>query len=313
MDRKGIDTARISGLLQTLEDRAPALFAAMPVKDIITAFDTLAPDASYTRVPDEVRATWDAITGQYGEDGFGLYQNVTMLTLMQDFEARTQIRNYTPAIRDRFAISFSRIMNQIEDPAFSDYDRVNDLLIKDLSLCRQKMFPAGARIIEDHSGIPRSLALKAGFDKTGIGQAFEFLSRVYLEAGGRRDFYQVHTHLLELSAFNPEGWDTMFRWLAEMMEINRHVRGLFCSSWLYDPALSTVSPRLAYMHDQARAKGASILYSSVTPDTGALAKSATRRKLYEEGKYTPKTYVIIWPRRTALRWLKAQRQKDAQS
>jgi hypothetical protein len=34
----------------------------------------------------------------------------------------------------------------------------------------------------------------------------------------------------------------------------------------------------------------------------ATARSPTRRKLYEAGKYVPISYTLLWPRERLLRW-----------
>ena len=308
MNSESIDQSRIAYLLETLQAHSPAMLDTFPISKIITAFDELPPEANYTCIPEPVTSTWETIAHDHGPEGFSLYQKVTMLTLMRDFQARTHIRNYTPATLACYAKSFSRIMDQIEDRKFTEYDRINDLLIKDLSLCRQKMFSVGAQLAEDHSGLPRNLLLKAG-----TAQAFRFLKTTLLTRHGFSNYYQIHTHLLELADFTPEGWDAAMKWLAEMLLINPDVKGVFGASWFFDPALKEISPRLEYLSNALLDRGAVRFYSHEDADSGALATSATRKRLHESGQYNPGIYFIIWPRRTALRWLAAERNKEAQS
>lgn len=301
-----IDSGRVLEQINKFTQEAPALFSAFPIAETIDAFDELPSGAPYTAVPERVAKAWQAIFERYGERCFGYYQSVTMLTLIRNFQARTQTRRYTPRILSRFGKTLHRIIGHMEDMDFVDYNTVNDLLIKDLALCRQKMFPAGARIVEESSGVPRSLAFRGG-----LNQALRFLRATFMQSGGFTGFYQVHTHLLELDEFNPEGWENMFLWVAEMMEINPHIRGVFCASWLYDPALENISPHLAYMSGGAKEKGAFLFFGDCDPHSGALVKSRTRRRLYAEGKYIPKTYYLVWPRVVALDWLSRQRAKGA--
>jgi len=68
-----------------------------------------------------------------------------------------------------------------------------------------------------------------------------------------------------------------------------------------------VSPRLAYIREQPEQNGASFFRIAPNPDSGALAKSATRRRLYEEGKYVPTEYCMVWPRKAMIRWAEKHR------
>lgn len=300
-----IDQGYLEDLYGVHARQAQSLISEFPVSGIIESFDRLPADSQYTAIPERVAKVWRSMSEQYGPEVVSHYQSVTLLELMKRFQDRARDHRYTKTILKRFANTFERITGHIEDPEFLDYGTVNDLFLKDLSLCRQKMFPAGARIIEEYSGLPRSLAFRAG-----PMQTLRFLRATILEAGGFKTFYQVHTHLLELDNFNERGWENMFLWLSQMMEINPHIRGVFCASWLYDPALEWVSPHLVYMRESALEKGATLLYASSDPDSGALFKSRTRRRLFQEGKYVPKTYYLVSPRPVALKWLRSQRKKD---
>jgi len=308
MNSEYIDQSRIATLLETLQARSPAILNTFPISKIVTAFDDLPPEANYTCIPEPVSSAWNSITHEHGPEGFSLFQKVTMLTLMQDFQARSHIRNYTPATLDCYARSFNRILDQIEDQKFTAYDRINDLLIKDLALCRQKMFSVGAQLAEDHSGLPRNLLLKGG-----AAQAIRFLKTTLFTRHGFSNYYQIHTHLLDLADFTPDGWDAAMKWLAEMLLVNPDVKGVFGASWFFDPALKEVSPRLKYLSNALLDRGAVRFYSHEDADSGALATSATRKRLYESGQYSPRIYFIIWPRRMALRWLTEERSKEAQS
>jgi hypothetical protein len=121
-------------------------------------------------------------------------------------------------------------------------------------------------------------------------------SRLLLSMRGKSPLYQLHVHLEELAEFNEEGWSRTLGRLARMLPIHTDIKGVFVGGWLYDPALPTVSPRMAYIRRIAKDAGAEIFYSDVDKSGDALAKSPTRRKLFDEGKYVPKAYYMIWPR-----------------
>ncbi|HTO64642.1 MAG TPA: hypothetical protein VMM15_25720 [Bradyrhizobium sp.] len=264
-------------------------------KTCIAAFDKLPDEVGYHDIPDAVTALWREVTAQFGAEGFDAFQRLTLLQLIGAFSERSANRRYTDAIKSCFDKSFRRIIGHITDRKFEKYRTPNDILYKDLGLCRQKIFPAGARVVEPDSGFARSLMFRAD-----LGQAMRMV-RLLLKTGGNRHWYLVHTHLSELEEFNPEGWQRCCLRLAGMLEINPNVRGMWGGSWLYDPALETVSPRLSYVRKLPQQNGAMLFYSNVDIDGGALSYPP-RRKAYLAGNYLPKAYAVIWPRRAMLAW-----------
>ena len=48
--------------------------------------------------------------------------------------------------------------------------------------------------------------------------------------------------------------------------------------------------------------GGGVFHVGADHPDGAIAKSATRKKLFDEGKYQPKSCSIIWPREKLIAW-----------
>lgn len=273
-----------------------ALFEAFPPRDTIAALDAIDERLSYHALGEKVGAAWSQIETRYGAAGFEAYQHVTLLTLMLDFEARARRRDYTPDILSRFDHSFARILAAIQNPACEHFRRPNDILLKDLALCRQKMFPAGAQVVEPASSFHRALLYRGG-----LAQLFGVV-KLLVTSGGNSNWYQIHTHLEEREEFTPDGWDRCYVRLAHMMERHPHIRGIYGGSWFYDPALADISPRLTYLRGRPQDNGALLFYSNEDPHGGALSTSETRRELFEQGRYMPKAYAMIWPRAALLSW-----------
>jgi hypothetical protein len=259
----------------------------------------------YKKVPERIGDAWKRIAALFEAEVFAAFQGLTMVQLMRDFEARAVHLRYTEAICERFRRSFRRMLDSMLDAEFESYRSRTDNLLKDLGLCRQLLFPAGARIVERDSGFPRSLLLRAG-----PAQAWHGLS-VLLKSGANKPFFESHVHLLELEEVNALGWHRYLLAIAELLERNPHVRGIFGVSWLYDPALEEISPRIAYHLQEPLRNGATLLFSHVDVDGGALAKSETRRQRYAAGTYMPRAYALIWPRRALIRWARIQRYTNA--
>lgn len=270
--------------------------------EAIELLDSVRSDQPYHSLPGALREFWSALSRDFGEEGFDAFQRLTMVRLMERFDIRATGKHYTDSIRQCFTLSLTRITRSIENPAFEEYRSVNDILLKDLAICGQKLFPAGAQVVETDSGFSRSFIFRGG-----LHQALRFL-RVLL-ATGNKHFYQIHTHLSELEEFNPEGWDRCYVRLAEMLELNPDIKGVYGGSWFYDPALEKISPRLVYLRERPQQNGATLLYSGVDLAGGALAKSQSRQNLYKQGKYVPKSYGLVWPRKPLMSW--AHRFRDA--
>lgn len=281
-----------------LERRAAnvQLFAAFDPRDTIAAFDAIDEREPYHTLGPLIVEQWAGIQAHYGVAGFEAYQHVTMLTLMRDFESRARGCDYTPDILARFAYSYTRIIVAIQNRDFEHYRSQSDLLLKDMALCRQKMFPAGAQVVEPSSGFHRALLFRGG-----LGQ-FWGVVKLLLASGGNSHWYQIHTHLDEREEFTPDGWDLCYVRIARLMERHPTIRGMYGGSWFYDPALATVSPRLTYLRTRPEENGALVFYSNDDPHGGALATSETRRRLYDKGEYLPKAYALIWPREPMIAW-----------
>jgi hypothetical protein len=96
--------------------------------------------------------------------------------------------------------------------------------------------------------------------------------------------------------------------VGELLKINQEVKGYFATSWFYDPELEKISPRLTYLRDVITENGGKLFVKGSSPRTirDATFKSPTRRKLYEEGKYLPTDYLIVWPRKQLIEWADRQ-------
>ncbi len=264
--------------------------------EAIRLLDSLPATAPYHIVPDTLSDLWRKLEREFGSPGFRAFQCATMTRLMEGFAARATVRRYSQSILDRFEISFRRIRSGMQDENYLPYSSETDLLLKDLAICRQRLFPAGARLVEDNRGFARSLALRGG-----PAQAIAVV-RALLEAGGNFPFYEVHTHMSELEDFNLPGWIRSCIRIAEMLELNPQGKGMIGGSWYNDPARARISPNLAYLTEGPAQNGAYLLFSEVNHRTGALHKSKTRQALFEQGKYVPKTYVFVWRRKPLIAW-----------
>lgn len=211
--------------------------------------------------------------------------------------------SYANSVVTQYHKTFSRILATCEtEEGWSK--ELDDYYYKDLSMALRIMFPAGAQVTETSSGF--------GVEQGLNGSIYDSIRFLWLSLiqGGCKGYYQIHTHTPELSEFNPQGWNDCYLRIVEMLEHNPQVKGIFGGSWFYDPQLKDISPRLMYLQNVPLENGASSFYTHEDTSGNSICSSKTRRKLYDEGKYRPKSYLLIWPREAMIRWARGYKSSN---
>lgn len=275
-----------------------------PPMDYIGRLDNYPAGAHYKYVSLEVKTLCTEITGAAGEPVLELYHQLVMAMLVLRAKDSARLNELPPAVREMFEINFDRILKQIEGgrakPGYYLYS--GDKFNKDMGMCRLTMIPAGAQKV--YVG-----RLSRGFlFRGGIGQFFKGLFMVLFQTGGFQPVYRMHTdsrdrHLMK--EFNPEGWVRFYKHTAALMKTDTHIKAVCGTSWFFDPAIETISPELAYLRETALAAGAKI-FCAGTHDGAvrdATFMAPKRIKLYKEGKYHPKAYIMIFSRKKLLKWV----------
>lgn len=195
-----------------------------------------------------------------------------------------------------------RIAND-SDVAAEWLDLDNDLFQKEFGIASMRLYVAGSNLVDYRCGIPRSIVFH-----DGPGKVLSNL-RVMMRLGGFKPYFQGHLHTFLLDALNEEGRNDFYRCCAELYALHPECLGMFCSSWFYDPALDRISPWLSYLRMIPLAGGAHLFHVQDGGEAigNAIAKSRTRRKLYEEGKYLPRTYMIVWGKHRQIEWARLHR------
>ena len=89
------------------------------------------------------------------------------------------------------------------------------------------------------------------------------------------------------------------------MEWQPALKALVGNAWFYDPVVAEISPQMAYVRAFPEACGARFFRGPLDNSRSALT-SPKRRRLFEEGRYRPRRYFMIWPRRELLAWAAGQ-------
>ena len=292
-----------------IESRQPGLLGDCPLEEYVKHLDNYPHVAPLKYLSREVSDYCNTITGRSDKETLGAYHKLVLLALIPRAQDTLKISQLPRGILRLYARNFERIVTNLEADATdsSAYHYSKDRFRKDLSLCNLRLIPAGARKVHLH-GIPRTY-----FFTNGLRQPLTAL-RILGRLRGFSPVYEWHTDTNDpdlMSEFNSEGWRRFHRRIAILMELNPRVRATCAGSWLYDPQLRHVSRRHSYMRELIMDNGGLEMCLGPCEEhvvQDAILCSPTRRRLHEEGKYTPMKYLLIWPRRQLLDW--AAQQED---
>jgi hypothetical protein len=91
--------------------------------------------------------------------------------------------------------------------------------------------------------------------------------------------------------------------MAQALRMQPEIKGFVASSWLRSPDTVKASPHLAWINRTILEHGGLVVVMGMAdPESGALARSASRKALYETGEFIPTTGLVLWPRDAMLAW-----------
>ena len=276
------------------------LFDRFPVADYADSLVTCC--QGYKHIPGEFQEWSRTIEHEFGCDTVERYHQLLLLNLIQRFQeiADVKLYHYHDSVLPLFHKVFSSIMKRIDKPLKGHFMLGKTGFDKDLGFSTQNLFPCGAQLVNRASGVERSSLLKGTFS-----QGWSLWRFMLQRIGGFKSLYELHTDSrLWLDEFNPAGWTTCYRRIAEMMKLDSHIKGVCGGSWWFDPVLAEISPRLAFLHSLPVQHGARVFFMGVDESStrDATSYSPERRQLYDQNKYQPKKYLMVWGREDLLTW-----------
>ncbi|MFZ3103377.1 MAG: hypothetical protein WA096_01530 [Smithella sp.] len=207
--------------------------------------------------------------------------------------------NLPSSILELYPDAFERLADFLKRPSVDAYNVTSDYFRKDIRFVLGLSIPCGALVVDMTSRVAlRSLILSV-FRSNKANVIIR-----YAIAGGNGYWFRGHVDSRYLTEFNEIGNDNFYLYVAELMERKKEIRGYVGTSWYFDPQLLKISPRLAYLQERPRTGGAFFLRHGTQQSDIAMAikTSETRRRLYQEGKYIPVCYSMLWPRKELLAW-----------
>ena len=300
-----IDNQKLSACHQKATEQAKSsgILNDFQVEHYIRCMDGNDRYARYNQPAHSVLDMCDRIRSRGGDAVLEAFHRLVLIRLIELYPQRIANRSITPEIEGYYEQIFERVLTEMSTNAPGFYLYPNDYFMKDLGLCSLRLIPAGMRMVEEISGVPRSIL----FDD-GIGQFLRGCLFFAFRVRGFCPVYESHTDIRNLDGYNADGYEKYLHRIAGLMKINPHIKGLFTGGWFYDPKAIEISPRIGYLRQLPVKNGAQAFYAG--PHAGAranaLARSKTRRRLYEEGKYEPVNYRLVWARSDLLRWADEQ-------
>ncbi|HMF77830.1 MAG TPA: hypothetical protein VK604_19390 [Bryobacteraceae bacterium] len=177
------------------------------------------------------------------------------------------------------------------------------------SLCHEaclQRFPAGQLHVME-SGFSRRWFLNVP-----PREVLPIAWHVFVRMGGHQPYYvphNAHRKKFSLMFLEKEQRRSMVR-IAQMLELNSHVRGLMATGWLHSPNLGEASPHLKWMMQINReliALGAAFTTMGPAPeDSGFLVGDKRRISLYRSGQWKPLEGLLIAPREAMIQWARQQ-------
>lgn len=288
--------------LHDLKDQYKDTYNEFKFSDSLNYLDRQPRNTIHSYKLEVLSKKYNQVLEKYGKNIFEDIRKIVLLECVITNWRDIFSKKYPKSIQDQYQRNLNRFAEvSTQKEGWGKY--IEDVYWKDLSLARQQMFPAGAQIVEAHSGF----GLKQGLS-SNLLQATQFLLLI-AKAGGRKGYYEIHTHTPELHEFNEEGWNRCYVRLAEMLKKNTKIKGMIGGSWFYDPQLEYISPRLMYLQNVPMEGGAKLFHIGKDTTGNPFATSKNRRKLYDEGKYIPQSYLLIWLRKELINWADRFKQK----
>jgi hypothetical protein len=246
------------------------------------------------------------IQAQFGEEKLARYNKLICLKLLFNFDRKVKKESLPKKIISQYPLTIEYIAESLLSDDLKSYNFKADYFTKDLRILLMQSLPGGAQIIDQSSYLSNTF-----FRYNGKKENFRRLLFILFRIGNLGPLFRIHTENRYLDCFNLEGWNNCYLRIVELFGIKPEIRGLIATSWFYDPQLKKISPHLSYLREVPCNNGAFLIHDGPGEihTKRAIKTSKTRRKLFQEGKYLPTCYTIIWPKKDMIEWNKFYEEK----
>ncbi len=193
----------------------------------------------------------------------------------------------------------------VDSMVSGDYkpDMESDLFKKDLAISALNMWPSSSICHYEMRVLPRHFLIS-----NGIEQFFSASSMLLRHIKNRQFMYEFHMEdRRKIPHFLEAGWQKFYLEIAQRLMSETHVSGIFAQSWFWDPDVIKAFPKMTYLRKLPESGGAVFYLLDKCDDPKHVAlQNKKRQRLYEQKLYMPKSYLMVWPRESMLRWANEQ-------
>jgi hypothetical protein len=255
---------------------------------------------NYWRFPEGLEHWFEKIQARAGSEALSCFHRLALLNLMLESDRRISGGQVLlgAGVQKAFRERTDAILQRFEsEPGFS-VEAEQDFFKKDISVCALRMFPTSGPCNFEVGWLGRRFLVSGGARQVAPAlRCYLFDLRMRMKST-----YSLHLEdRVAFRTFTRDGWAAGYRDIAQQMLLAPDIVAIQGTSWFWDPAIEKVSPKLAFVRTVPYQGGARFFRLPPTMDlsSAALADSA-RRRLFEQGRYSPVDYLMIWPRREFL-------------
>lgn len=243
-----------------------------------------------------------AILYKYGVDVLCKYNAISMLVIMKLSIAKLPNLPFPEDIQQLCQRNYARILRNIEENRIDYMQFGNDQFDKDLSASHLHLIPAGPAKVHLNR-YPRKFLINRG-----LRQFIDGITFAITELKGFSPLFEMHNDIYDPHAMgqfaNRREVIPFYIRMAQLLVAFPEVKGVFGGSWLHDPALARISPKLYTIMRVPAINGGRIFYVGTSEQDiwNATLRSNERKTLYEQGRYMPTRYLLVWSRKSLISW-----------
>ncbi len=282
-----------------LEAESGGVLQQVPIRMYLDSIRNYPKYENYFGLSAVVREFCEKIEGKYDARTRAVYQKLAILMLMKGSLGVVRDGAFPGSVAELCLDYYGRTVSDLSTKNHGYYNHRNEAFIDDICCCSLKTLPIGGAWMLETTAVRKRLLITGD-----VRQFFGCLAFFLCKLRGFVPFYRIHTLKRHPGGFDQEERTKCYLRIADLLKQNPGVKGMYLLGWFYDPKLADISPELAYLREFPERQGARRFRFGSTEQAirFATAWSAERRRLYEEGKYSPTEYALIWPRREMLRW-----------
>lgn len=254
-------------------------------------------DSFFDFMSDRFNRLQSQIRDKFGNNKLAYYNKLICLNFLLSFDDRKKA--LPQSIDSLYPTTIEYIADSLISDEMEGYGLNGEFFIKDLRLLSLQSFPGGAQIIDQSSYLHDHF-----YRYMGVKENLRRLFFMVFKLGGLGPLFRIHTDTRYLDDFNYKGWNECYLRIVDLLKQRIEVKGMIATSWFYDPQLVKISPHLRYLREVPCDNGAFLIIDGPGDihTKRAIQTSKTRRKLYQEGKYTPTCCTLIWSRKKMIKW-----------